>query len=67
MQRSEKGRDIIFNVPPGSGKSSLVNVVYPIYCWLKRPTTRIIVGSFDAQLALRDARRHAQVMQHEIW
>lgn len=67
VERSPQGKDVIFNVPPGTGKSSLVNVVFPIYCWLRDPTKRIIVASFDAALALRDARRHASVMESDLW
>lgn len=30
---SKTGRDIVINVPPGTGKTTLVNVVFPIFCW----------------------------------
>lgn len=64
---SDKPEGIIFNVPPGTGKSSLVSVVAPIWFWLQDPTYRTIIASFDASLALRDARRHAEVMDSELW
>lgn len=64
---SDKEKGLVINVPPGTGKSSLVSVTFPLWAWLKRPTTRFIIASFDNSLALRDARRHAEVMSHEIW
>lgn len=67
VERSPTGKDVIFNVPPGTGKTTLVNVAFPIYCWLKDPTKRLIVASFDISLALRDARRHAMVMESDMW
>ena len=64
---SDTGEGVIFNVPPGTGKSSLVSVAAPIWFWLQDPTYRTMIASFDASLALRDARRHVEVMDSEMW
>lgn len=51
---SEKG---VVNIPPGSTKSLLTSVFWPAYAWGpgKRPDWRVLFGSFDIQLSLRDS------------
>ncbi len=60
-------RDIIFNVPPGTSKSTFVQIAFPVYCWLRDPTFRVVSASFDHTLMLQFARKHAMVMESELW
>lgn len=48
-------RNLIINVPPGSGKSKIVSVLWPAWEWINRPGTRFIYASFDLALSRRDA------------
>ncbi len=36
----------IINVPPGSSKSTIVSVMFPLWCWTIDPTMRFICGSY---------------------
>lgn len=36
----------IINVPPGSSKSTIVSVMFPLWCWTVDPTMRFICGSY---------------------
>lgn len=46
---------LLINIPPGHMKSLLVSVFWPAWMWLKRPGERMLTGSYDGTLALRDA------------
>ncbi len=46
-------RDLAITEPPGCTKSLLVNVLWPAWEWIKRPTTKYIYASFDPTLVGR--------------
>lgn len=54
--------DVIINIPPGCMKSALCSVMFPAWAWFRQPTLRFACASFDQQLVLRDARRHADII-----
>lgn len=53
--------DLVINVPPGSGKSTIVSALWPAYVWGKEPTARFLAATYSDQLASRDAERHRTV------
>lgn len=44
---------LVINVPPGSGKSIITSVLWPIWCWIQDPGWRFIMASFDESLVAR--------------
>lgn len=44
---------LVINVPPGSGKSVLTSVLWPVWTWIQNPGWRFIYGSFDESLVAR--------------
>ncbi len=42
---------LICNVPPRSGKSSLLSVAWPVWSWISRPSMRFLCASYAEQLA----------------
>lgn len=48
-------RQLAINVPPGHSKSSLVSVLWPVWCWIQEPGLGIFGTSFDKTLTFRDA------------
>lgn len=50
-------RKLLINIPPGFSKSSIVSVLWPSWDWIRTPERKIIAASYDAKLALRDAKR----------
>lgn len=44
---------LVINVPPGSGKSLITSVLWPVWCWIQDPGWRFIFGSFDESLVGR--------------
>jgi len=49
-------QNLLFNVPPRSGKSMIVNVYFPAWAWLHDPTIEFLCLSFNPDVAGRDAR-----------
>lgn len=60
-------RNLLINLPPGMSKSSLVNVLGPLYAWILDPSLRWIFGSNDPALANRDADRVRNVISSPWW
>ena len=45
IAETPNGRMII-NIPPGTGKSNLINVIFPTWLWISRPHLRITTTSY---------------------
>ncbi len=57
-------RKLIFNVPPGTGKSSWVSVFWPTWEWIEiDPTFRDIFVTYSDRLSRRDAIRMRDLVQ----
>lgn len=57
---------LIINQPPGTGKSSLVNVFWPAWEWIRRPATKWIYASYDASLVgTRDGAKVIKLLQSD--
>lgn len=42
IERKPKPYDLIVNIPPGTTKSTIVTIIFPVWLWIKDPTIRII-------------------------
>lgn len=47
--------DLLINVPPGSTKTILCSIVFPVWCWTKWHWMRFITASYSSTLALESA------------
>ena len=52
LERKPKEYDLIINIPPGTTKSTVCSVVFPIWLWMNDPTIQTICGSFSGDLAV---------------
>jgi predicted phage terminase large subunit-like protein len=59
---SGQTRDLLICMPPGFGKSLIVNVLWPAWWWLREPHKRFVSLSSDDDLALRSNRRMREVL-----
>lgn len=57
--------ELLINVPPGTGKSTWCNVIFPAWDWIFRPWRRFMFASFDPDLVLRDARRCRKLVESD--
>lgn len=53
--RLPKENDILINVPPGSTKTIICSIVFPVWCWTKWYWMRFITASYSSTLALESA------------
>lgn len=61
-----KEYDLIFNVPPGSSKSTIISVISPIWAWSRMPSLRSIVATHAYDLGLDLSRKGREVLNNEI-
>lgn len=54
---------LIINVPPRSGKSSLVSVLWPTWTWISQPESKWLCTSYHGPLTTRDAVRSRHIIQ----
>jgi predicted phage terminase large subunit-like protein len=55
----------IINIPPGSSKSTIVSIMYPMWCWSIDPTQRFICSSYANDIALDLAEKSRRVFRSE--
>ena len=60
--RLEKPYDLIFNVPPGSTKTSIVMQAFPAWVWAVDPTLRVISSSHSASLSIDSASKTRDIL-----
>lgn len=59
--------DYIFNMPPGTTKSTIVSVMFPAWTWAKMPSARHICASHTDQLVLDLSRKCRSVVRSELY
>lgn len=55
----------IINVPPGSSKSTIGTIAYPIWCWVNDPTQRFICASYAEDIAIDLANKAMRILEDE--
>ena len=60
-------RRLLINCPPGSAKSLLTSVFYPLWCWSakNKPSKRFLNLSYSAALPERDNRKMLLIIRSE--
>lgn len=53
--RLPKENDIIINIPPGTTKTIIVSIMFPVWCWTRWYWMRFITVSYSATLSLESA------------
>ena len=56
---------LVINVPPGTMKSKLTSVLWPVYTWLHKPHQKFLCGSYALSLAERNNVEARRVLQSE--
>lgn len=54
--------DLLVNVPPGTTKSLICTIFFPVWTWLNMPTAKTISGSYSSDLS----RDHAELSRDII-
>lgn len=64
-KQQSREQDIIINVPFRSSKSLIVSVIFPVWAWIIRPSTKFICVSFSNDLALELATLSRNLLTSE--
>ena len=58
---------LVINVPPGTGKTTLVSVIWPAWEWLHHPETRWIGASYDLALSTRMNQDRRTLVRSQVY
>lgn len=58
-------RNLVVNVPPGTGKSTITCVLWPIWCWLREPRASILTLSISHDIVVRDASKSVALIRSD--
>lgn len=53
--RQPKKQDLLINIPPGTTKTIICSIVFPVWCWTKWHWLRFITASYSSALSLESA------------
>lgn len=65
IQRKEKKYDLIINVPPGTSKSTIVTIMFPVWLWIKDASLRIISSSYSSQLSIEHSVKSRDILKSD--
>ena len=62
VHRQPKPYDLIINIPPGTTKSTIVTIMWPVWLWVLDATIRIITNSYSGSLSLEHATKSKDII-----
>ena len=65
VERSPKPYDLIINIPPGTTKSTIVTVMWPVWLWTQDPSLRIITNSYSGALSIDHATKSKDIIESD--
>ena len=65
FRREPKKHDLIINVPPGTTKSTICSVMFPVWCWTVDQRIRSICTSYSSPLSYHLAYQSRTILQSE--
>lgn len=57
--------DLLVNIPPGTSKTAVTSIFFPLWCWTKWHWMRFITASYGETLALESAEFSRDVMRSQ--
>lgn len=65
FKREPKLYDLIINMPPSSSKTSIVNIYFPLWCWINDFTLQFINISYSHQLSTAISEKCRDIMRSD--
>ena len=62
-----KQYDLVINVPPGTTKSSICTIMYPVWAWTRSPHQRFITASYSAKLSTEHSQMSRDIVESELY
>ena len=66
-KRQPRDYDLVINVPPGTTKTALVSIMFPIWCWTRWHWMLIITMSYSDKLSLESADYCRDILQSHLF
>lgn len=60
--RKPKPYDLIINIPPGTTKSTIVTIMFPVWLWTIDATLQIITNSYSGGLSIEHATKSKDII-----
>src|SRR5262245_13639321 len=60
-------RNLVINIPPRMGKSTLICVLWFCWYWISNPSARFIYASYSLQLSTRDSIRCRTLIESDLY
>lgn len=54
--------NLVINVPPGTSKSTLCSILFPVYAWIVDPTLKFLFTSYSERVSMKFARKALRLM-----
>ena len=62
-----KWKDIVINIPPGTSKTSIISIMFPVWCWTRWHWMRLITASYSASLSLESAESARDLIRSDLF
>lgn len=66
-ERKPKKHDLLINISPGTTKTALCSIMFPIWCWTKWPWMRFICASYAKDLSLESAEYSRDIVRSKLF
>lgn len=63
--KKRKKYDLIINVPPGTTKTAMVSIMFPLWCWANWYWMKFITASYTSPLSLESAEYSRDVLRSD--
>lgn len=67
IRREKSHNDLVINIPPGTSKSTIASVVFPVWLWMRDPSIRVITASYSATLSLDLAVKSRRIIKSDLF
>lgn len=65
IRRQPKPYDLLINIPPGTTKSTIVTIMWPVWLWTNDPSIRVITNSYSGGLSMEHATKSKDIILSE--
>ncbi|MDD4592544.1 MAG: phage terminase large subunit [Parabacteroides sp.] len=65
VNRLPKPYDLIINIPPGTTKSTITTIMFPVWLWTQDQSIRIITNSYSMDLSIEHATKSRDIIQSD--
>lgn len=59
--------DLIINVPPGTSKTTICSIMFPVWCWVRAYVLKLITVSYSSTLSLESAELSRDLIRSDLF